>query len=359
MGLSEYLFVTVLKIGRRVPELTREVLFSEFNAFYNMDVDRADLEEAFDELQRQDLVAVSGGSVELTEQGRSVAFERSLQFGFDQGYAMEERSAVDQRYRERLRTEHGIIGLTDPTQREYAVRVLRESAGPILDAGCGRGELTELFRRATGHTFMGMDSSPSIPAFARREYPDIDFQEHDLQEIAGYPRNFASAVLVDSLYFVEDERAVLGAFMERIGSGAGGDSGGGGPGAGGPGAGGPGAGGAAGRAGDDADHRPGRLVVFYATFCRPEDDHSVLAAENTPVAAFARAAGCRLEIEDFTDAHARIWQANRAELEALKDEYYRQRWAYLFWERYNEIEPISELVEQGLHGRYIFVLEHS
>ncbi len=335
--LSTYLFVTMLKIGGRMPELTRDVVFSEFDSFYNLDVERRELEGAFADLERRDVIALSGDTIDLTEHGRSIAFETSIRFGFDQGYAMEERSAVDQNYRERLRSRHGVIGLTDPTQREFAVRAVRESAGPVLDAGCGRGELTELFRRHTGHTVMGIDSSPTILDYARSEYPHIDFRQHDLQDIADYEGEFASAVLIDSLYFVEDQQAVLGEFMERIRAGR------------------PKQGGAGGEAGAP----PHRLVVFYGTFCRPEDDHSVLAAESTPVAAFARSAGCRLRVEDFTDAHARIWQAKRAELEALKEEYYRQRWAYLFWERFNEIEPISELVAQGLHGRYVFVLEPS
>ena len=364
MDLSTYLFVTVLKIGRRVPELTRDVVFKEFDSFYNVDVERPELEAAFADLQRQDLIALSGDTIDLTEHGRSVAFETSMRFGFDQGYAMEERSAVDQTYRERLRSKHGVIGLTDPTQREFALRALRESAGPVLDAGCGRGELTELFRRHTGHTVMGFDSSPTILDYARREYPHIDFRQHDLKDIVDYEGEFASAVLVDSLYFVEDQEAVLGALMERIRTsrekrGASRAS------AAAPEGeadveGSPGAGAGRGTRSSDTPAAPAhRLVIFYGTFCRPEDDHSVLAAENTPVAAFARSAGCHLQVEDFTDAHSRIWQAKRAELEALKDEYYRQRWAYLFWERFNEIEPISDLVEQGLHGRYVFVLEPS
>jgi SAM-dependent methyltransferase len=330
--LSTYLFVTLLKIGKSVPELTKQLLFNEFPAFFNVDAERSELERAFADLQREELIELSGSAIELTDHGAEVAHERSIQFGFDQGYAMEERSAADQTYRERLRSTHGVIGLTDETQRELAIRLLSDSAGPVLDGGCGRGEITELFRRGTGHSFHGIDSSPSILEYARRDYPDISFREHDIADIAGYPGEFASAVLVDSIYFVNDQEAVLGAFMERIRAGAGGR-------------------------GDRPDPRPRRLVVFYGTFCRPEDDHSVLAAENTPVAAVARSVGCVVKVHDFAEAHAQIWRAKREELEALKEEYYRERSAYLFWERFNEIEIISGLVEQGLHGRYVFVLE--
>jgi SAM-dependent methyltransferase len=90
----------------------------------------------------------------------------------------------------------------------------------ILDAGCGRGHLTDGLRRC-GHRVVGIDSSATAVAWARETYGDpfVECRLDDLRPEA----LFDVVVCVDVLFHVLDDgawRAALAAFSRYAGADA-------------------------------------------------------------------------------------------------------------------------------------------
>lgn len=97
----------------------------------------------------------------------------------------------------------------------YAVRfgriveLIRRYAGverplEILDAGCGRGHVTEALRRC-GHRAVGIDASPTAIELARKSYGD-GFHQGELHELRP-SRLFDVVVCFDVLFHVLDDVA--------------------------------------------------------------------------------------------------------------------------------------------------------
>jgi trans-aconitate methyltransferase len=80
------------------------------------------------------------------------------------------------------------------------IDLLQPKAGErILDLGCGTGELAYQISRS-GAKVLGLDSSASMVAEAKRKFPELDFiqgdgQSFDLQEAAGVDAIFSNAAL--------------------------------------------------------------------------------------------------------------------------------------------------------------------
>ncbi len=83
--------------------------------------------------------------------------------------------------------EHDFVG-------EYATRSLRPPevvlllrysellAGRVLELGCGAGRITG-YLGACGGDVLGIDISPTMVAYCRRRYPDLEFQVGDLADL--------------------------------------------------------------------------------------------------------------------------------------------------------------------------------
>ena len=86
--------------------------------------------------------------------------------------------------------------------REYAEKIARESTNlTVLDAGCGDGEYTELFR-ANGSIACGCDGSSAVIELAKNQYPLCDFQVVDLATALPYETEvfdliFCNLVMMD------------------------------------------------------------------------------------------------------------------------------------------------------------------
>jgi trans-aconitate methyltransferase len=89
-----------------------------------------------------------------------------------------------------------LVVLLDPQAGEY-----------ILDLGCGTGQLTKAIRDS-GAQVIGIDSSPSMIAAARAEYPQLEFAEADARSFS-FPCSFDAIFSNAALHWILDAGSVV------------------------------------------------------------------------------------------------------------------------------------------------------
>ena len=66
-----------------------------------------------------------------------------------------------------------------PKYGEDVLKLLTVGPGSkVVDLGCGNGSLTDRLQ-SLGYQVMGIDASPAMLEIARKEYPNISFQQAD------------------------------------------------------------------------------------------------------------------------------------------------------------------------------------
>jgi ubiquinone/menaquinone biosynthesis C-methylase UbiE len=94
-------------------------------------------------------------------------------------------------------------------RRRYraVLSLLKGNPGRVLDYGCGYGDLTHAI--ATTHGVIGCDVDPTRVAFARREYPTIEFHQCGPGGTPFGDQSFDIIVSSVVIHFVPNPRAYL------------------------------------------------------------------------------------------------------------------------------------------------------
>ncbi len=94
-------------------------------------------------------------------------------------------------------------------RRNLVHRLLPSEAGPILDAGCGDGAMSEDIARVTGVPVVGVDLSTKRASYARREFGSASYAIGSIYELPFANDTFSTVVCADLLEHLDDpERAV-------------------------------------------------------------------------------------------------------------------------------------------------------
>lgn len=101
------------------------------------------------------------------------------------------------------------------------VDLVREGGlGPVLDAGCGPGRLTDYFQSLGLNTF-GVDLSPGMIAVARREFPAWRFEVGSMSRLGVPDASLGGIIAHYSIMHISDEElpAVFGGFRRALAGG--------------------------------------------------------------------------------------------------------------------------------------------
>jgi SAM-dependent methyltransferase len=302
--------------GLEIEEAARAQL-----ALFGVEADAAALRIAANELIDRGIALECDGTVRLTRDGAPVAHRAMLEFDFTEGQAMSVRSSAERAYRDRLRA-HGLVGLTDPPQREFLVKALAGGSPPIVDVGCGDGEISAEIASHTGLRLVGVDVSEDAIAHASRTYPSVSFSVGDMQKPDALPPTIGSVLAVDSLYFVSDPSEVLAVLLGRMG-------------------------------------RDGIGVVLHSLYAGPGEETVDVRPERAPFWKLVSTAPYRCEVTDFSEREPAIWETKRREIESMQDDYYRERAGYLYWSCKRETSILARLTAAGRSARYGFVVRRA
>lgn len=94
-------------------------------------------------------------------------------------------------------------------------------SGAILDIGCGFGRPIAAHLIESGFAVTGVDSSPSMIALCRRDFPDGDWRVADMRELS-LGRQFAGVLAWDSFFHLtyDDQRRMFPIFAAHALPGA-------------------------------------------------------------------------------------------------------------------------------------------
>jgi SAM-dependent methyltransferase len=99
-----------------------------------------------------------------------------------------------------------------PVEVLLLVRLRDELSGAVLELGCGAGRISG-YLIGLAREFHGIDLSPQMTAEARRRYPDGDFSEGDVRDLARFGDGSMDAVMAGcnllDIFDVDERRAML------------------------------------------------------------------------------------------------------------------------------------------------------
>lgn len=98
---------------------------------------------------------------------------------------------------------------------------LLPAGGSVLDLGCGMGEPIARYLIGRGFAVVGVDSSPSLLALARRRFPDQQWIDADMRRVE-LGRRFDGVLAWHSLFHLraDDQRAMFPRFAAHAARGA-------------------------------------------------------------------------------------------------------------------------------------------
>jgi SAM-dependent methyltransferase len=93
--------------------------------------------------------------------------------------------------------------------------------GTVLDLGCGFGKPMAAYVLGAGFKVCGVDSSPTMIAMARENFPDEEWRIADMRKLT-FARGFAGILAWDSFFHLgfEDQRGMFAVFAEHAAPGA-------------------------------------------------------------------------------------------------------------------------------------------
>ncbi len=247
----------------------------------------------------------------LTAEGASVVRETAQQHSlaalfYDEYYEAIRRSRAHALFCERVYGRNlGQHGMADMEQLDSALSELQiEKGRPLLDFGCGDGQISEYISDVTGVSVTGLDLAGQAIQIALERTAGkrarLDFRCADLEkspEGLGVKR-FDRILAVDSLFFVKDQAAVTKLLLDHLSPG-------------------------------------GRLGVFY--ICPP-----AVAADETVFARALSALGLAYRVRDFSAQNKRHWQKKEAVLKELEPMFKAEGCEFLYKNRLAECGGIQD-----------------
>jgi ubiquinone/menaquinone biosynthesis C-methylase UbiE len=293
---------------------------------------REDWSRAFDSLVNKALIDGDDDGYHLTEQSRSLAecyfkerpdyYWYFYQHFYDAANASEAHSQFCQRvYGLDLCQE----GMTDMASVQLLIDKLTIQPGQqVADLGCGAGGISEWISDQTGTAVTGVDYSTVAiaTAFSRTQSKRsrLHFVEADLNTLDLPDKSFDAAIVVDAIYWVDNEKDVLARIVKTLKPGG----------------------------------KLAILIVHLLEYCEAPEE---LEIDKTYIASALDDLKLNYQSFDLTDSFSRFWPRAKQTMLALKDDFEREGNGYIceHWLREANKEFLPALEADELR-RYLYLV---
>jgi cyclopropane fatty-acyl-phospholipid synthase-like methyltransferase len=220
-------------------------------------------------------------------------------------------------------------GFADLDQLNLLLEVTRLGpADRALDLGCGNGLIAEYLSDRSGAHITGLDYIPEAIRQADERTASkrdrLSFLAGDINRLNLPPAAFDWILSIDSIYFSGDYVATIHALKAALKPGGG-------------------------------------MAFLYAHGREPwvpveEFRKDSIQADKTPLADALRANGMDFRTWDLTRQDYELALRRRQVLLDLKPQFEAEGALFIFENRMGDAEGIRQAVEEGLHGRYLYIV---
>ena len=216
-------------------------------------------------------------------------------------------------------------GMTDMKSVQLLMDKLTIQSGQqVADLGCGAGGISEWISDQTGTTVTGIDYSAVAiaTAFSRTQgkRSRLNFVEADLNTLDLPDKSFDAAIVIDAIYWVDDEKDVLAKIVETLKPGG----------------------------------KLAILIVHLLEYCNAPGE---LEIDKTYIASALDDLGLNYQSFDLTDSFSEFWPRAKQTMLALKDDFEREGNGYIceHWLREANEEFLPALEADELR-RYLYLV---
>ena len=326
---EKQLLIAVRSIVLRKEPLNKSTLEDFGKRFFDNNL--VDWTEAYESLMAKGHLQFDNGLYSLSDEAAKLASEfrrRRLSSGFDEWLI---RSCECMAYSHFCELVYGIdlsqCSMVDKEQLDKLMEVLDlTSANRVLDLGCGAGRITEYVSDRTGAKITGVDFAEGVIDRANKrtavKRDRLSFCAGDMNELDFPSNSFDTIIALDTLYFVDDLDATVGAMKKIIG---------------------------------DA----GQMGVFYSQIIKPDDSREFLEADSTRFAKALQNSGLSYRTWCFTENEYEIWRKEKNIAEELKAEFESDGYLDLCQSRAKEAEHLLEIINDRRESRYLYHVTHT
>ena len=226
----------------------------------------------------------------------------------------------------------GQHGFADVAQLDLLRQVTGLHAGQsVLDVGCGQGLIAEYLADLSGAQVTGLDINPQAIAQARQRTAvktgRLAFQVGDINRLELTDNTFDVILSIDSLYFSEDYPATIQVLRAAL--------------------------------------RPEGQMAFLYSYGRepwvPKADFpkETILPDKTPLAQALQANQLPFRTWDLTARDYELAQRRKQVLAELRPLFAAEGTLFIYENRLGDAAGISQAIEEGLHGRYLYHVQCS
>lgn len=292
---------------------------------------REDLSGAYDSLTGQSLIIFADGAYSLADEARPIAeaffHERPdyYWYFYQHFYAAADASAAHSEFcAKAFGMDLCQEGMMDMDSIWFLLDLLKlQPEEAVVDLGCGAGGISRWISETTHTHVTGIDYSKiaikTADSRTKGEGSRVTFREGDLNTIELPDRSFDAAILIDSIYWVEDKKDVLERIIKCLKPG-------------------------------------GRLAIVIAHSPVDCEKPEEMEIDKTYVASALNSLGIAYECHDTTEAFASFWPRANEVMLALKDDFESEGNGYIaeHWLREADEEFLPALAAGELR-RYLYV----
>jgi len=321
---EEKLLATIFALSQRVDKVTFNVLE---NAFDGDPEENEDWKSAIESLINKGVLFDEDGGYVVSEEGKPVAakiLNQQREKGFSECLVKNESSEVYGTFCERLYGKNlSQFNMTPMYQLDYLLKILRiDSGSRILDLGCGIGRITEYICETTHAEVTGLDFAAGAIQRARERNTGnrkLHYIVGDMDNLQLEANSFDVIIAIDTVYFVEDLRTLIGNLKEIVKSG-------------------------------------GQMGIFYDEMVKPDEDKNILEADHTRLATVLKDHGLPYDVFDYTEEEKAFWIKEMDIAEEMKTEFEAAGELETYKSRVEESQGILKCINEDRLSRHLYVV---
>jgi ubiquinone/menaquinone biosynthesis C-methylase UbiE len=293
---------------------------NRYSEFYDKSIDKIQIDECMHKLKSGNLISTSEFDLKLTMKGMRVGNEKYIEYYFSEGVMRAESSETEKKYQAEKNIEVlNSDSIIDEEQLQYIAAQLIDYQKIIYDIGCGRGDIISYIQEKTNAKCIGIDKSENMITISRNKYKNVSWIVADIEQYCEKLSNCDAAILIDSIYFIQDKRRFIDKLFSKLNPG-------------------------------------GNIIMTFSTYIDDIDKRNTIEPDKNQIGKILNDLNLNFIHREFTSNEITLWEHRKKIAESLRDGYSKENNSFLYYDRLSESSNLLRLLKQGSGKRYIYTI---